>query len=77
MTLNPQVTGRDELTDARYQIATTDGLLVVEGCVYGDFGLHPVAGTLALSHLPTGRVLKHFTSWHLALLAISEPKGSA
>lgn len=70
--INSIVTGCDELTNASYQIVTADGLLLVEGCVYGDFGIHPVAGTLALSHLPTGQVLGHFGGFVAAYTAMGE-----
>ena len=77
MTLNTQVTGRDDLTDARYQIATDAGVLTVDGCVYREFGLHPAAGKLALSHLPTGRVLDHFTNFDAAYRAMADTRGRA
>lgn len=77
MTLNSTVTGRDELADARYQIATAAGPKTVKGCVYRDFGLHPAAGKLALSHLPTGRVLEHFTDFGAAYRAMADTKGRA
>ncbi|WP_376956464.1 hypothetical protein ABNQ39_00365 (plasmid) [Azospirillum sp. A26] len=77
MTLNATVTGRDDLTDARYQIATDAGPQTVNGCVFGEFGLHPASGALVLSHLPTGRVLDSFRSWGPALQAMAESRGRA
>ncbi|MBP2230780.1 hypothetical protein J2847_004089 [Azospirillum agricola] len=71
-TLNTDVTGRDDLSAARYLVATPQGLLLVQGCVFGDFGIHPDGGDVALVHLPTGRTLGRFDDLQHAYTAMAE-----
>ena len=70
--INTDVTGRDDLTDAVFHISTPTGLLLVDGCVYGDFGLHPDRGAIAFTHLPTGQVLGRFGGFDAAYAAMGE-----
>lgn len=72
MTLNTQVTGRDDLTDARYQIATTDGTRTVRGQVYQNMGLHQDGRCVVLTHLPTGNRLGAFDDLRVAYAAMAE-----
>ncbi|MBP2232546.1 hypothetical protein J2847_005875 [Azospirillum agricola] len=58
--INADVIGRDDLTDAIFHITTPAGLLLVNGCVYRDFGLHPHRCAIVLTHLPTGEALGTF-----------------
>jgi hypothetical protein len=72
MTLNPTVTGRDDLTNARFQIATDAGPRTVKGCVYREFGLHPEKRRVVLTHLPTGNRLGAFDDMRAAYAAMSD-----